>query len=384
MSTPALRLQFRWRGWLSRHVLLLALVSLVPAFLLTRWVVGLYHATGHDLAAQWYAQGEADERAGREQDAIDDYRTALGYARDNVTYRLRLAQALARTGQLDPAAADLRRLWEEEPANSVVNLELARLAVRRHVPSDAVRYYNNAIYGVWPSSAADRRRDTQLELIDYLLANGRTDEARAGLIALAADAPPDPVLRLTLGRRMLRAGAEREALREFTEALDLDPASTDALASAGAVAFRLGHLADAQRYLRGAVDGGDRAPDTTRLLRTTTIALDLDPFERGLSSSERVRRIRAAMETATRSFGSVMQGIGPGRQPAFSAAASLHVRLVQVVALLAGTEARDAQTQQDAMDLAFDIEQFVASHHGVLTEPDEALLALERSRRGRP
>ncbi len=383
MTTPALPLQLRWRGWPSRHVLLLAVALLVPAFLLTRWLVGTYHDMEHRLAADWYRKGESDLAAGRLAPAIDDYRAALSYARDNPGYRLRLAQALERAGRLDSASADLRRLWEDQPADSVVNLELARLSARRHDVVDAIRYYNNAIYGVWASDAAVRRRDTQLELIGYLLANGRNAEARSGLIALAADAPPDAALRVAIGTRMVRAGADRDALREFSEAMALDRRSPVAAAQAGAVAFGLGDFEGAERDLTRAERAGDRSPSTMRLLATARTVLSLDPFARGLRSDERVRRVRSAFEVALRGFGACATHLPPGGN-AEEAAAGLRARLENIARLLRRSDARDAQVQQDAMEVVFDNEEFLAAHCGPLGTGDAALLALGRSRRRQP
>src|SRR5512142_476961 len=112
-----------WRAWLVRHVLLVAVVFLAPAFGVTGWIVRASHSEQHRLAAAWYRRGEADVAANRIAQAIDDYRAALAYSHDDPAYRLRLAQVLERSGQLDAATADLHRLWEDQPANSVINLE---------------------------------------------------------------------------------------------------------------------------------------------------------------------------------------------------------------------------------------------------------------------
>ena len=382
MSTPVLSSPNRWRGWFSRHVLLLSIVFLVPAFLLTRWLVAAYDAYDLGVAAEWYQQGERDLRGGRLTEAVDDYRAALAHARENRGYRLRLAQALERAGALDAASADLRRLWEGDPSNSVVNLELARVSRRQGGFTDAVRYYNNAIYGVWPGDAAARRRDTQLELIDYLLANHRNADALAGLIALAADLPPDAGLRMAVGTRMLKAGAEQEALQEFRQAATLDPQSASALSAAGSLALRLGQFADAERDLGLAVRAGDESPATAKQLSLARAVLDLDPFAPRLGSAQRVRRVRDAFDLATASFGRCVAAMPPGEGAVQDAAAALHARLADAAKPLRGREAADADLQQDTMDLVFDIEEFVASHCALVSGNDEALLALGRSRRG--
>ncbi len=384
-----------WREWFSRHVLLLAILFLVPAFLGTRALVAGYRAMEHRLSATWYEQGETDLRAGAVSRAVDDFRAALAFSREAPSIRLRLAQVLVRAGHFDAANADLLRLWEDQPASGIINLELARLAVRRDHVADAIRYFNNAIYGVWPNNPDERRRQTQLELIDYLLANRRDAEAQAQLIALSADAPPDPDLRLALGERFLRVGGDAAALQEFSLAAETGhaepgPRSIQALQAAGTTAFRLGQLQEAARDLDRASRAGDRSPDTARLLAAARAAIEMNPFARDLSSGERVRRVRKAFDVAMRSFASCA---GPllASQPEASVlndpayqASLLHGRFARLGPVLATTEARDAQVQQDVMDVVFDIEQFVAANCGSTDVDDAALLALARARRRQP
>ncbi len=371
------------RAWLARHVLLLAIVFLAPAFGVTGWIVRTYHSTQNRLAVDWYRKGESDVAANRVAQAIDDYRAALAYSHDNPAYRLRLAQVLERSGDLDAASADLHRLWEDQPANSVINLELARLAARRGESTDAIRYYNNAIYGVWPADDAVRRRETQMELIDYLMKAGRTADARAGLIALAADAPPDAGLRLSLGDRLAATGDLSAALQQFREALAIDPHSAAALERAGVTAFRLGDFEDAERSLRAAAREGETEATTQNLLSTARDAVALDPFLRGLTSQERVRRVRRAFDQAVSTFGRCVSTM-PATGPHASDAAALHVRIDALAPALASRDARDAQVQQDAMDLVFDVEDFASEVCGTLGPMDAALHALGSVRKDQP
>ncbi len=373
-----------WRGWLARHVLLLAFLFLIPAFLVTRSLVGEYRATEDRLAVGWYEQGESDLKAGRLGAAIDDYRAALAYARDDPTYRLRLAQAQLRAGRLDAAAADLRRLWDDRPSDSVVNLELARLAARQGLVSEAVRYYTNAIYGQWSDDPADHQRETEMELADYLFRSGRTGDAHAWLIALAAIAPPDPSLHIALGDRLLRIGATAAAQEQFRAAIELDPTSPAAREGAGITAFHLGDYAGARRFLQLAVEAGNRDAETARMLAVAQDVLDMDPFARRLTPDERVDRVRAAFAHATASFGACVPALEGAGQAVLDEATAIHTRFARIAPLLGGRHARDAQLQQDAMDLVFDTEELVTARCGTRDAADTALLALARSRRGTP
>jgi hypothetical protein len=76
--------------------------------------------------------------------------------------------------------AYLVNLWEREPENGLVNLELARIAVQRADTERALRYYHNAIYAIWPGDQEVQRRDARLEPIEYLLRINVKTQAQAG------------------------------------------------------------------------------------------------------------------------------------------------------------------------------------------------------------
>jgi predicted Zn-dependent protease len=65
------------------------------------------------------------------------------------------------------------------------------------------------------------------------------------LRSIAEHLPGDPVLRLTLGRKLLAAGQAGEAAQEFRRAATLDPHSAEALAGLGAALAASGHEGDA-------------------------------------------------------------------------------------------------------------------------------------------
>lgn len=135
---------FLWK--LRRETfLLLSLRTLIVLFAVTGFAARSFHAKEKFVAQDWFTRGENDLRAGHAEAAVEDLRTALVYSRDNPLYELRLAQALAAGGQLDQAWAYLVSLWEREPGSGIVNLELARLAVRTQSLADALRYFHGAI-----------------------------------------------------------------------------------------------------------------------------------------------------------------------------------------------------------------------------------------------
>lgn len=97
-------------------------------FTLTYWYVHSFESRREALAMRWFSRGEKAMLDGKPELAIDDLRTALHYAPNDMNYRLRLAQALATAGHVNQAFVYFRNLWDAEPGNGLLNLELARLS----------------------------------------------------------------------------------------------------------------------------------------------------------------------------------------------------------------------------------------------------------------
>src|SRR2546426_10555303 len=205
-------------------------------------------------AAEWYAIGTAHLQSGETASAIQAFRRATSAARDNRTYRTGLADALAAAHEHDAARqvlVALRDLALEDPG---VNLRLARLAAENHRTEDAVRYYQGALYGLWPPDRLEQRSDVRCELIRYLLETGQLNRALSEVLALTGSLPDDARSQEEAGRLFLRAGDAHRALDYFTRALRVNSRSVTALAGAGEAAFRAGDYRRASRYLHGVPD----------------------------------------------------------------------------------------------------------------------------------
>src|SRR5215470_14286003 len=81
---------------LHREPLLLAGLSVVIAafFSATTFAAHAYHRKQEQFGASWYGRGENALKGKHPAEAVEDFRNALAYSRDNDLYRLRLAQAL--------------------------------------------------------------------------------------------------------------------------------------------------------------------------------------------------------------------------------------------------------------------------------------------------
>ena len=159
----------------------------------------------------------------RFQTAVSELRTALLYSRDNNSYQLNLAEALLGEGRSDEASAYLVNLWEREPENGQVNLDLAYIAAQKGENEQALRYYHNAIYATWPGNQEVERRDTRLQLIEFLLGIHDTTQAQSELIALAANMADDPSEHTRVGDLFSQARDYEHALTEYSLSLKSEP-----------------------------------------------------------------------------------------------------------------------------------------------------------------
>jgi predicted Zn-dependent protease len=360
-------------------------VFLILLFVITGFTVRTYQAVEKGFAQEWDTRGEEDLRAGRAEAALADFRTALSYSHDNAQYQLRLAQALTAVGHSGEASAEARtyllNLLEHEPGNATVNLELARLAARDHAISDALRFYHGATYGEWSDDPVARRRAARLELVEFLLDAGQKDSARAELIALAADLPPDPTLQTKVGTLLLRVKGYDDALKLFRQALAEEPRLAPALAGAGECYFQNGDYAQAERYLTGAVQQDPHLTQAAAMLDTAHAVLGLDPFNRRLGNMERARR-------AVLAFGSALirlQDCATQKGIDWKAAGSdpLQALYAQATELQPRAQqqylSRDSELLSQVMDAAFAIEQATAHACGEPQGLDMALLLMARA-----
>jgi tetratricopeptide (TPR) repeat protein len=266
--------------------LAVVLVSIVALF------SRLYHVKVESLAQEWSTRGSADLDAHRYPDAVVDFRTALLYDRDNDSYQLNLAEALLGENgkeETDEAATYLISLWERQPENGTVNLELARIATSKGQTDRAIRFYNNAIYATWPGDQEQARRGVRLELIALLMRIHSTTQAQAELIALAANLGDDPPAQAHVASLFYQTGDYEQALNEYRLSLRGEPHNADALAGAGQAAFELNQFRLAHRYLYDAVALRPTDKVSAQRLKLSDLVLQMDPFRQQMRAADRER-----------------------------------------------------------------------------------------------
>jgi tetratricopeptide (TPR) repeat protein len=371
---------------LSRNELLLAsLAALFILFIATTFSVTAYHAKEHSLAQQWYASGERDLAAGRAEAAIEDFRTALVYSHNNPLIEFQLAHALTVAGHLHEARAYLLGLWEREPGNGTVNLELAQLAARSGSVQEATQYYHHALYGQWDENPAEHRRIAGLDLAEFLIKVGQKAQAQAELIALTAGLPNDPAIKTRVGSLLMQTGEYEHASPLFRQALRLDADYLPALEGAGEASFEMRDYQAARRYLSRAKRLGALSPQSQQFLETATLIQQGDPLAPRLRGQERATRALAAFNQgmARLSQCAAVRGVSFDNGAQQSDLQQLHTQATALQPkVTARNLARDSDLLLKATDMAFQIEQVTERACGEPQGLDLALLLLSRIQEG--
>jgi len=254
------------RRLILRDSLAILSLTLITAalFAVTLFLFRSFSAHRADLAQRWAERGREALGAGKPDEAVTALRTALTYAQEGTSStresELLLAEALGETGRLAESEESYQyflSLWEAEPGNGAINLQLARLARKRNDKQSAVNFYRAAIYGTWEGDGAVRRGAVRLELAEYLIAQGDAAAARMELLIAGGNAPDDYGRDMQIGELLEQAQDANDALMYYQRAEKArrhDPAAKAAierLEAAAAAAAQSGTPAPA-----GTVSGG--------------------------------------------------------------------------------------------------------------------------------
>ncbi len=369
---------------LERETLLLGSFALLAIlFVVTGFAARSFHAREKELALQWYQKGESALKAGLPKRAVEDFRTALNYSGANTLYQLSLAQALIRVGNQDQAESYLRTLWESEPGDGTVNLELARLAAGRNDIQNARRYYHNAIFGSFANDAIRRRRDAHLDLVRFLLRRGLNTEADAELIAIQANLPEDASLYTSVGQLFMQAQDYTHALEVFRQATDLNRKDKTAYLGAGEAAFRSGRYLDARSYLLRGLVGEKPSQQVAMELAVSESVVALDPFEARLAQRERIRRVIEAFKRSMARIQNCAQSRGV-KLPGNPVAGNLQAAYAEAMKLKPTVKESKLLATPDltstVMDQVSSMQESSNAVCGEGTAEDQALLLISRQR----
>jgi Flp pilus assembly protein TadD len=234
-------------------VTLFAITALLAV--LTNYLYQSYASHQVSLAARWLQRGDQALRDNKPQAAIDALSSALAYAPNDRSTAIKLAEALASAGRVQEATVYFNALLESQQGSGVINLQLARLAARQGNESQAIEDFQKAIYGNWEGDGYVRRREVRFELINYLIAHHRLDQARSELLVASGNAPVDDIgVQLKIARSMEQAQDPSDAFHLYRTILHHHPSLREALDGAGRTAFRLGRYLEAKHYLARALE----------------------------------------------------------------------------------------------------------------------------------
>ena len=363
---------------------ILTLVAVLACLGVSR-LVNRFREQEKALARHLYERGLQARNAGQPERAVGDFRAALSYAHDNFDYQLNLARALRDTGRTAESETYLISLWERSPQEGAVNLALGRLFAREQLFERTIQYYHNAIYGFWPNDSDTKRRDTQFELIGYLLQHKAYPQAQAELITMAPVMPRDPELQLRVAKLFAQAQDYEPALAQFQDVLQIDRENQAALYGAGQAAFQLGRYRTAQGFLQSLVLADSQSAQAGQLLKTATLILQGDPYAPGISDAERNQRLRAAFQTAGERLDDCAKSRGidlSPRSPSVGLPASKAQWLETAPKLTRLRPPRDGVSLDAVMDLVFEIEQQTQVVCGTPDGLDQALLLLSQDHGG--
>jgi tetratricopeptide (TPR) repeat protein len=370
------------RAYLRQQPAMLALVAglAVVFFLAVTGLSRAYQAQRESLGSRWFGRGVADLKAGHFDGAVTEFRSALLYSPDDYSYQLNLAEALIGMKRTAEASTYLLTLWERQPDDGLVNLELARIAAQKERTDQAQRYYHNAIYATWPDDAEGKRRDARLELIEFLLQNNARAQAEPELIALAENIGDDAAQQRQVGDLFVRTLDYERAFAFYRLSLKSDRHNRAAFAGAGAAAFELGRYPEARKYLQSAVEANSDDAESAALLKTTELVLSMDPFQRQVSMAERNRIVIKAFAVAGERIKACAEKSSGTTKPGQPNLAENWAKMKSRV-----TESQlrsNPDLVESAMDMVFDVERETSVNCGAPVGKDLALLLIAKLHEG--
>lgn len=361
-------------------VLVLSAVAVVSLF----GVGALSRLYRHRLAQRgsaWHQSGVRDLQARRLDKAVTDFEVALSYSRGNYGYEVSLAQALMALNRTEEARAYLISLWQRQPENGSVNLQLARIYAAKNDITQALRFYHNAIYAVWDSDPEGHQRSVRLELIAFLLDHRALNQAESELIAIGRDLPDNPALHLQIADSFMRIPDYDRALGQYEEAVKLQHHNAEALAGAGRAALQLGRFPIAERYLSEAVAANPSDAAASDLLATIKTVRKMDPYHIA-SIAQRDRAVLDDFNIAGERLNACVNAQGQNAA-ANSSVQQLYRQWMEMKTTLSERSLRQGPNNLNtAMNLVFSIEKQTSETCGTPTGRDLALLLIARRHEG--
>lgn len=359
----------------SPRILAMVFGVMVAIFALTGFYARSFKLEGQDRGRLYFEAAQEQMAGKRYEEAINHFRDALLYSRDNPAYRLELSRALYAAGRFSETENYLSGLRAADPASGIVNLLLARLAVRDDQVTEAVSYYRTAIHGRWDEKPEVERIDMHLELVDLLDREGLDQQLAAELLELAEIAPDDIEIRRRLAILLLKTGSFDRASSIFRSLLASAPTDRELLLGRADAEFNLGNYLTARtHYNRAQLYGDD--DDTRARIQLCNRIIELDPTRRGIGLGERFRRSRLLIERTMIAFSACRNPAGSefvGPLPLLPQDESIVFDRAESVLDARRERASDTLVESNIL-LAEEIWNFATTRCGSADPPDSPLL----------
>jgi protein O-mannosyl-transferase len=178
-------------------------------------------------------------KAGRIDEAIAHYRTALRLQTFYPEAHNNLGYALTEAGRLPEAITELETALRDEPDYAIAHNNLGNALLQAGRPADAIAHYEAAL-----------RREPDFALAHYdlgnaLLATGRTAAAIASYEAALRTEPDNADAEYNLGNALFTAGRFGDAIGHYQAALRLKPGSVAAHSNLGSALLQLNRVPEA-------------------------------------------------------------------------------------------------------------------------------------------
>jgi tetratricopeptide (TPR) repeat protein len=224
----------------------LILLAMAGLFAIDLFLAGQERAERRSEARHFYIEGVRAVQAGKRQQAVDRFQSALSAERSNPLYQRSVAEAMLAEGKVAEARAAAQTRLQQEPTDAEASLLVARALVREGKPREAVSYYHRAIYGQWDVAPAGNRMRSRFELIELLAKLGAQRELLAELLPLQDEASTDLETRRRIAHLFLEAGAPARAIDIYRDLLRTHKSDAESYAGLGEAELAQGNYLNAQ------------------------------------------------------------------------------------------------------------------------------------------
>lgn len=308
------------------------------------------HALDPRVFSWTYLRGVEEAALGDYTAAARSLRTAVTIDPDYLPARIRLADVLMATGDLDGSRMEYTALAREAPELAAAHYGLGRLSALRRESKAAVEHYRRAVdispqFGTAHYALALAYRDVGLDdLAERHAAQFRRWGARR-------PSPPDPILESVVGlkntaRALLATAAQRASAGRLQEAIDLhlqalaiDSRVAQAHVNLISLYGRAGRVAEAESHYRAALafegNGADAHYNYGVLLVSTGRPRDaIDAFRKALDLHPFHAQAHNNLATLLAASGSLEEAVSHYRQATANDPMHRSARFLLVRALL--------------------------------------------------